>query len=840
MLNEGCRRAERGADVLIGVAETHGRENTNAQLGDLELLPRRRVEFRGAVHEEMDLDGILARQPKVVLVDEYAHTNAPGSRNDKRWQDIDEMLAAGIDVISTVNIQHLESMKDVISRITGIEERETVPDAIVRQADQLELVDMSPEALRRRMAHGNIYPAERIDAALGNYFRPGNLGALRELALLWVAGRVEESLIEYLDAHGITDAWETRERVVVGLTGAPGGDRSVRRAARMAGRVGGDLIGVHVESGDGLGAEVRSDLEVQRQLVRELGGIVQDVVGQPTSEALVAFARSEKATQLVVGASQRSRWFELWHGSFIASVSRLAAGMDIHVIASDEADRLVVHPNWTRSPIERRRVVAAWASTVIGIPLLTLAAIPVHDEIDLSTALLVFLSLVVVVSALGGRLVAGVAAVVSSMFVNYFLVQPHHTFSIADPENIVALVVFVAVAITVGSLVDVAARQSLQARVARAEAEALARAAADLAANPAPLPGLVDRLRTTFGLDGVRLVDAAEAPTRTLAESGYFDGEPTAILPLRGAISATSGYGLTLYGRSLSLDDQRVLRVLADQLAIAIDNQRLAKDAADAAVLADVDAVRTALLRAVSHDLRTPLASIKAMVSGLREPDVDWTPEQLAEGLATIDSATDRLNRLVVNLLDASRLQIGALAVHRRSTDVAETVRSAVDSIGLPDGKVLVDVSDDLAPADTDPALLERTIANLVANAVRYSPADDSVRITAERCGFEVQICIIDRGPGIPRHHHANVLAPFQRLGDTSSNEGAGLGLSIAQGFMDAMGGTMSLDDTPNGGLTVTLSVPIVNASPGEPTTVLGPLMTGKASNSTALIVPRP
>ncbi len=322
MLNEGWRRQQRGASVVVGIVETHARANTAEQLRDLEVIPRRRVEYRGAVLEEMDTDAVLARHPQVCLVDELAHTNAPGGRYEKRWQDVEELLAAGIDVISTLNIQHLESLNDVVERITGIGQRETIPDVIVRRADQIELVDMTPEALRRRMAHGNIYPSERIDAALANYFRPGNLGALRELALLWVADRVEESLHDYLEDHGITDTWETRERVVVAMTGAPSGDQLIRRAARMAARARGDLIGVHVASSDGLMTRPEGSLERQRKLLTELGGSYHEVVGTDPAVALVDFARAEKGTQLVLGASHRSRWREITRGSVAARVTR--------------------------------------------------------------------------------------------------------------------------------------------------------------------------------------------------------------------------------------------------------------------------------------------------------------------------------------------------------------------------------------------------------------------------------------------------------------------------------------------------------------------------------------
>lgn len=804
MLNEGYRKSLRGADVVIGVVETHGRQHTASQLRTLDVVPLREVDYRGTVLREMDLDAIVARRPDLVLVDEFAHTNAPGSRNEKRWQDVQALLYAGINVISTLNIQHLESLNDVVTRITGITQRETVPDAVVRAADQIELIDMSPEALRRRMAHGNIYPAERIDAALGNYFRSGNLGALRELALLWVAGRVEESLTSYLVDHGITEAWETRERVVVAITGAPSGDRLIRRAARMAGRVGGDLLAVHIAVGDGLADDTAAGLDAQRRLVRELGGTVHEVVGHSRADALVAFATAERATQLVLGATKRTRWYELWHGSLIAQVSRLASGIDLHVIGTDDDDAMIGVGGRTRPPIERRRIIAAWILTAVGIPALTAAMVAVRGDLELSTELLIFLSLVLLVSALGGRLVAAVAAVVSSLAVNWFLVVPHYQLTIADPENALALGVFIAVAVTVGSLVHTVEQRSAEARLARAEAEALARSAAELAADPEPLPGLMGHLRETFGLQGARIRSDAG---QVVAASGAAGGEPDLVVELRGGDDAAR-HQLELFGLRATADEQRVLRVLADQLAVALETEQLAKDAAQAAVLAETDTVRTALLRAVSHDLRTPLASIKTMVSGLRDRSVNWSAEQMAEGLATIDSETDRLTRVVGNLLDASRLQTGALAVELRPTDVAEVVRSAIYSIGATADAFDVAVADDLPFVTADQALLERALANLLANAQRFSPAGRPVRVDAQPVGGTVVLRVVDRGPGIAPEVHAHVLAPFQRLGDTHHGEGAGLGLSIAEGFVEAIGATMTLDETPGGGLTVTITLP--------------------------------
>jgi two-component system, OmpR family, sensor histidine kinase KdpD len=809
MLNEGRRRKQRGTDVVVGLVETHGRSNTAAQIGELEVIPTKTFDYRGTTLREMDVEAILRRKPEVVLVDEYAHTNAPGSRNEKRWQDVEELLEAGIGVISTLNVQHLESLNDVISQITGVTQRETVPDAIVRRADQIELVDMSPEALRRRLAHGNVYPADRIDAALSNYFRPGNLGALRELALLWVADRVEETLSSYLTTHGITDKWETRERIVVGITGRPGGDTLIRRAARMAGRVGGDLVGLHVSSQDGLVTEDTEALAAQRDLVEQLGGRVRDVVAASPAEGLISFARAEKATQLVLGASRRSRWHELWHGSFAHRVIRGAGDIDVHVIADHEVSHHR-RPARAGAPSRSRRLVA-WSLIVIGLPALVAVTLPFRSSLALSTELLLHLSLVLTISAIGGRIAAAAAAVVASLLVNWFFVHPYNTFTIEQPENLVSLVVFVAVAVTVGSLVDVAARRAHEAQRSRVEATALARSAATLAADPEPLPGLIEQIRQTFQLDRVRLV------SKSTIDNVYDTGidppasPPTATLPVSNALAG--GRTLELYGRELSGDDERVLRALADQLAVAIETSHLGKEAAEAEELAEIDALRTALLRAVSHDLRTPLASIKAMASGLlHSDDVRWEPDQVKDALVTIDEETDRLNRLVGNLLDASRLQTGALAINVQDVDITDAVGATLDSIGGDADRVEVTIPDGLPLARCDPALFEQSLYNVVTNALRYA-ATSPVRLTAAVLGEEIHVCTIDRGPGIPTALRSRVLAPFQQLGDDRSADGVGLGLSIAHGFVRAMNGTLSFDDTPEGGLTVIIALPIADGN---------------------------
>lgn len=814
MLNEGARRAARGADVVVGFVETHGRVNTLAQIGDLEVVSRRQVAYRDTTFEEMDLDAVLARHPDVALVDELAHTNTPGLRNAKRWQDVEDLLAAGIDVISTVNVQHLESLNDVVERITGVTQRETVPDTFVRAADQVELVDMSPEALRRRLAHGNVYPPERVDAALSNYFRPGNLGALRELALLWVADRVEETLQGYLADHGITTTWETRERVVVALTGAPGGDRLVRRAARMAGRLHGDLVGVHVASSDGLSSSAGADLERHRSLLVELGGTYREVVGDDVAGALAAFAVAEQATQVVIGATRRSRLFEAVRGSVAGDLHRRLPGVDLHVIAFDpeQPHHQGALPRRRRrlSAVPRRRELLAWSMVVVGLPALIWVLVLAQTHLNLTSDLLLTLALVVVIAAVGGIRPGVVAAVAASFLTNYFLTPPVHTWTIAETDNVIALIVFVLVAIMVSVLVDHSARQSRAALRARADATAIARSTGSLIASADPLPDLVDQLRTLFGLDSVSVLDRVGDSWTVNTASG--DEPPST--PADGTAIALDEEGsvqLVLRGRAVSNEDLGVLRAFGDQMALALEARRLRQDAQQMEALARANELRTALLQSVSHDLRTPLASMKASVTGLMEGGVGFSPDDRASLLEAIDNSADRLDRVVGNLLDMSRIQAGAATAVVGATALEDVVAAALSSLAAPSDRVDIDVSEELPLVRTDPALLERSVANLVSNALAWSPHDRPVRIDAAHVGGSVVLRVIDRGPGIPLSARARVFEPFQRLGDRSNDAGAGLGLAIAKGFVELTGARLELDDTPGGGCTFSVILPIAD-----------------------------
>ncbi|MGZ6925747.1 MAG: DUF4118 domain-containing protein [Acidimicrobiia bacterium] len=812
MLNEGRRRRDRGTDVVIGYVETHARPNTAAQIGDLEVVPRKVVAYRGTSFEEMDVDAVIARAPSVALVDELAHSNIPGGRNEKRWQDVEELLDAGIDVISTVNIQHLESMNDVVEQITGIEQRETIPDEVVRRAGQVELVDQTPEALRRRMAHGNIYKPEKVDAALANYFRVGNLGALRELALMWTADRVDEALEEYREAHGITGTWETRERVVVAITGAPGGDDVIRRAARMAMRTRGELLGVHVRPADGLAGPSTERLNELRGLLSELGGEYHEVSGSDVADSLVAFARAENATQLVMGASQQSRWNHLVRGSVISGVLRSSGPIDVHVISTESPDEGVAGAMWrptSRGHVSRRRLQIGWALALLG-PLLLCGLLSLGRQgLGLPSVLLLFLALVVVVSAVGGLLPALFSAVSGSLLANYYFTPPIHTFTIEEGENLLALCVFLAVAGVVSWLVTVANRRTADAARARAEAETLAALGGTLATSDDPLPQLVAQLRAAFSAGSVAVLHET-SPGQYSVEAAA--GEPVVARPEDGAFSVPIGSGaqLVVGGTDLSEEDLDVLRSFAAQVQVAVERRRLRADVAAAEGLAEANELRTALLAAVSHDLRTPLASIKASVTSLLQRDVAWTPEATREFLETIDEESDRLNSLVGNLLDMSRLQTGALQLVVREVGLEEIVPRAI--AGLPDRAVpvVLDIPETLPRVKADAGLLERAVANIVDNARAWSPEDRPVRVEAGPVLNRVDLRVIDHGPGIPDAERELVFRPFQRLGDNPSNgTGVGLGLAVARGFVEAMGGELTVEDTPGGGLTMVLSMPV-------------------------------
>ncbi|MEU1804778.1 sensor histidine kinase KdpD [Streptomyces sp. NPDC019937] len=824
MLSEGHRRAERGTDLVVGFVEHHGRRRTEVMMAGLEEVPRRELEYRGGTFTEMDVDAVLARRPGVALVDELAHTNVPGSRNAKRWQDVEELLKAGIDVVSTVNIQHLESLGDVVESITGVRQRETVPDEVVRRADQIELVDMSPQALRRRMAHGNIYAPDKVDAALSNYFRPGNLTALRELALLWTADRVDEYLQQYRDEHSIRSTWQARERIVVGLTGGPEGRTLIRRASRMAAKgSGSEILAVYIARSDGLTSASPKELAVQRTLVEDLGGTFHHVIGEDIPGALLEFARGVNATQIVLGSSRRKAWQYVFGPGVGATVARDSGpDLDVHIVTHEEVAKGRGLPVARGARLGRSRLIAGWLVGIGGPALLTLgltgtgATLTADAGPGFANEVLLFLFLNVLAALLGGMLPALASAAVGSLLLNYYFTPPTHTWTIADPENIVAIVIFVAVAVSVASVVDLAARRTHQAARLRAESEVLSFLAGSVLRGETSLEALLERVRETFGMDTVALLEREGdvAPWTCAGSVGGTAGVPPPERPEDADVDMPVGdhMALALSGRVLPAEDRRVLAAFAAQAAVVLDRQRLVGEAERARELAEGNRIRTALLAAVSHDLRTPLAAIKAAVSSLRADDVAWSAEDEAELLAGIEDGADRLDHLVGNLLDMSRLQTGTVAPLIREIDLDEVVPMAL--VGVPESGVTLEIPEDLPMVGVDPGLLERSVANIVENAVKYSPRDRPVLVSASALGERVELRVADRGPGVPDAAKDRIFEPFQRYGDAPRGSGVGLGLAVARGFVEAMGGSLAAEDTPGGGMTMVLTL---RAAPGSP-----------------------
>ncbi|RSM68579.1 histidine kinase [Actinoplanes sp. ATCC 53533] len=801
MLQEASRRAGRGADVVVGLVETYGRRHTSAMLGDLEVLPRRTVAHRGAEFTELDLDAVLARRPELVVVDELAHTNVPGARHAKRWQDVHELLDAGIDVLTTVNVQHLESLNDVVAQITGVRQRETVPDGVVRAAEQVELVDLTPEALRRRMAHGDIYRPEQVDAALGNYFRAGNLTALRELALLWLADKVEEQLDAYRADHGISATWETRERVVVALTGGPEGETLIRRAARIAARGrGADLMAVHVTRDDGLAGADPATLSRQRVLVESLGGSYHQVIGADVARALLEFARAVNATQIVLGASSRGRFAQLLAAGVGATTAALSGTIDVHLVAHERTARGVRN---RRVPValSRGRRLAGFATAVVGLPALT-GLLRLAPALSLTTDILLVLVMVVGVALIGGLGPALFTAVAGSLLLNWFFTPPFGNLMIDEPDNLLALVIFVVVAIAVSWVVDQAARRTTQAARAGADAQTLAMVAGSVLRGTRPLPALLERLRETFTLRSVTLLEAGVV----VAYAG--DQPCTSPADADAEVKVDDDLVMLLRGRPLAAADRRIVEAFAAQSAVALRQERLAEEAAAAKPLAETDRMRTALLAAVSHDLRTPLAAAKASVASLRSADVHFDADDRAELLATADESLDRLTGLVSNLLDMSRLQAGALGVTILAVGAEEVVPRALDDLGPAGRAVVTHLPGHLPALAADPGLLERVLVNLIGNALRYSPPDRPPAVTAGALGDRVELRVIDHGPGIPADRWEHVFLPFQRLGDRDNHTGVGLGLALSRGLTEAMGGTVVPEETPGGGLTMVITLP--------------------------------
>jgi two-component system sensor histidine kinase KdpD len=829
MLLSAHRRKAEGVDVVVGVVETHGRAETEAQLAGLEVIPRRKVEYKGRVLEEMDLDAILARRPQLVLVDELAHTNAPGSRHPKRHIDVQDLLEAGIDVYSTMNVQHVESLNDIVARITRIRVRETVPDSVVDSADDVELVDLTPADLIARLGEGKVYVREQAQRALKHYFSPGNLTALRELALRRTAERVDEQMLSYMREHAITGPWGAGERVLVCVDPGPDSANTVRAAKRTAQNLDAELIALYVETERHalLNEAEQSRLAEVLRLADQLGAEVVQVPGRSVVEEILAFARSRNVTRVVVGKSRRSRWFELRHGSVVDELVRSGSGLAVEVAPSGEK----TEPGKTDWTFGAPFTPGPYLEGALTTAAATAAGVAINAYIDLPNISLVYVVPVLVAAARHGLVPSLWVSGLSVLSFNFFFLPPLYQFTITDPANVVALFFFMFVAVAASAL---GTRTRAQAEAARREA----RTNAELYAFSRKIAGVIDLddLLWIVVTHLARLMNAEVAilmPEKSAAEAGklvlraafppdseFTDADlaaarwswdqerPTGrgtdtlpggrwlFMPIQTSRSSIAVVGvLSKKEGEMTSAARQLLEAVGNQTAVAIERVALAADIDQARLREERERLRSAMLTSVSHDLRTPLASILGALSSLKTYRERYDAATRDELLNTAMSEAERLDRFVGNLLDMTRLDAGVIVPRREPVEVGDlvstTLRRAMPL--LKDRVVASSIAPDLPPLSLDFVLAEQALFNILDNASKYSPAGGRVEIDARRSDNWVEIVVRDEGPGINPTAFGRLFDKFYRADDGDRRRaGTGLGLAIAKGFVEVQGGTIA------------------------------------------------
>jgi two-component system sensor histidine kinase KdpD len=852
MLETARARRKDGYDVAVGVVETHGRKETDMLLEGLEVIPRRRIDYKGQQLEEMDLDVLIARRPQIALVDELAHTNAPGSRHPKRYLDVQELLERGIDVLTTVNIQHIESLNDVIAQITHVRVRETVPDSIFDRADSVELVDLTPEDLIQRLREGKVYIPEQAERALEHFFSPANLTALRELALRRTAERVDEQLLTEMQAKAIPGPWAAGERILICINEDPRSAGLVRFTKRMADRLHAPWTALYVETRRSLqlAEEERDRVADTLRLAQALGGEPITIPGgdRTIADDVVAYAQANNITQIVIGKSSRSRWFEIMHGSVVHDLVRRAGNIGVHVIAGEEvaaepiAGKTIVSTTGKPEPFEFRPFAVALltvlAAAGIGVVLWELLGI---ENIDL-----LFLTGIVGIAVRYGLWMSLFASVASALVYNLLFTEPYYTFAISDPKNVIAVVFFTIVAIVVS---NVAARARVQAVAAMGRARtteslyAFSRKLAgvgtldDVLWATAYQTALMLRVRVVLLLPehGSIVVKAGYPPEDVLDEadlaaakwawqndrpagrgSDTLPGAKRLFLPMRTGrgIIGVVGIDSDKPGAILTPDESRLLDALLDQGALAIERVHLVEDIDRVKRTVETERLRSALLTSISHDLKTPLAAVIGAATTLRDLSSKLSKDERADLLLTVIEESERLNRFISNLLDMTRLESGAVTPQLARHDLGEIVGSALRRANRVLARHRVEL--ELAPhplmVEIDAVLFEQVLFNLLDNAAKYAPEGSTVRIRGRSESEAVSLQLLDEGEGIPDGDLERVFDKFYRARKADHvRAGTGLGLAISRGFIEAMRGTITAanrNDRKGAVFTIRLPVP--------------------------------
>jgi two-component system sensor histidine kinase KdpD len=850
MLETARARRKDGYDVIVGIVETHGRKETEALLEGLEIVPRRRIEYRGQWLEEMDIDAIIARRPQIVLVDELAHTNAPGSRHPKRCLDVEELLNRGINVYSTVNIQHIESLNDVVAQITGVRVRETVPDRVFDRADSVELIDLTPDDLIQRLKEGKVYVPKQAERALEHFFSPANLTALRELALRRTAERVDEQLLTHMQEHAIQGPWAAGERILVCVSEDPRTAGLVRYAKRLADRLHAPWTAVSVETQRSLqlNEEERDRIADTLRLAESLGAeaITIPSAGRRIADDVINFSHAHNVTQIVIGKSTRSRWFEILHGSVVHEMVRSAGNISVHVIAGELAGgepipKKTIRTAEYKKPFDVIPYLAATFAVAVALGLDQL----IFPIMGVENVDLVFMTAIVAIAVRFGLLPSLYASVIASLCYNFFFLPPIYTFTITDPTNVAAFLIFIIMA---GLVSNVAARVRTQAMAAIERArttEALYAFSRKLAGvgslddvlwATAYQTALMLKVRVVLLLpeNGSIGVRAGYPPEDTLDEadlaaarwawehnrsagrgSDTLPGAKRLFLPMRtgrGPIGIV-GIDSDKPGPLLTPDQRRLLDALIDQGALAIERVFLVEDVDRAKRSIEADRLRSALLTSISHDLKTPLSGILGAASTLRDVSGALDDAAKADLLTTIIDESERLNRFIANLLDMTRLESGAVVPQTALQDLGEVVGSALARAAkiLAHHEIEVDLAADVPMLELDPVLFEQALFNILDNAGKYAPPGTTVHIRSWREREAVVLQVLDEGVGIPPGDVERIFDKFYRAqkGD-QVRAGTGLGLAISRGFVEALKGTITAGNrTDRSGAVFTVRLPI-------------------------------
>lgn len=834
MLLEARRRREQGQDVVVGIVETHGRVETQALLAGLEVVPRRQASYAGRTLEEMDLDALLRRRPQVALVDELAHTNLPGSRHPKRYQDVEELLAAGIDVLTTVNVQHLESLNDIVARITRIRVRETVPDRVLDEAAEIELVDITPAELTQRLQEGKVYIPEQAERAVEHFFKPGNLTALRELALRRTAERVDAQMRSYMRAHAIEGPWPAGERMLVCIDEQPGAAALVRTAKRLADRLHAPWVALHVRSPryHRLTEAERDRIADTLRLAEQLGAQTVTMPGHRIADEVLGYARETNVTQIVVGKSARPRWFEMLHGSVVRELVARADGIAVHVVPG--AGETVPAKQVRTAPRRDERLDPRpylLATVMVGGALAI--AYPLDRATGIENESLIFIAPVIISAMRDGLAPSLLAALLSTLCYNFFFLTPFYTLTISNPSNVVAFLFF-------GIVSAVTSTLAARARAQLVSARRQARITAELHAFSRKLTGIADLAELLWATvhqiaamlrveavvllpepDGPLAVQAAWPPEDRLDEADLaaalwsfehdrpagrdaetLPGARRLFLPMRTSRGPIGVLGIhrPAEGPLLTPDERRLLDALLDQTAIAIERIQLARRVDESRVLTETERLRAALLASVSHDLKTPLASILGTIGSLRTYGALYDDATREEMLATAQEEAERLGRFLDNVLAITRLEGGAVGPRREPADLADIVGSTIRRAGrlLSGHRVTTDLPADLPLLLLDFHLTEQALLNLLENAARHTPRGGAIAVTGRVMPAGVTLDVADEGPGIAAEEAERIFERFQRGRGGDRRGGTGLGLAVCRGFVEAMGGRVEALPRPD------------------------------------------